>query len=475
MSKTLQQLIFLILILNIFSAEPKFMEREETFKPFVSVPSISTLQKIVNNVQVDEEMDPASFSLQGSLTEPQQVKCLYLDKYSVYDISSLGANTLQDNDEVASTHDLDYQGKKYTIYFNFCYNLKHTNTCPIDDSQAYFKVDNNCEALSGDIKDGNEWKTYTKKNDKNETVVDYLEIKVNKLENKPYSLTYRLYCDDSMEKKKFKVTDDSGITKNGEGFDVLLVIRSKEACVKVDFYFIFKFIEDYKVLFVILLMAFGLFNCIFGQKFAKYTAFLLCVFIITILVLVFSQYVLPSGCAEWIIWIMLALGIILGCTAGYFTFKHHEKVLALLTGGVSGFFIGQFLYNLFGNQIPANGIVINIVFVIVSIGVMIAIAFFFKKFIVIFATSFIGAYCFIRGISLFAGGFPDEITVMDLRGEDETDQLSKLLTWKVYVYLAAIVVTTVLAIFAQYKLNKDKDDDDDDSDRKDKNLVKSSE
>jgi len=475
MSKALQQLIFLISILNIFSAEPKFMEREETFKPFVSVPSISTLQKIVNNVQADEEMDPASFSLQGSLTETQQVKCLYLDKYSVYDISSLGANTLEDIDEVASTHVFDYDGKKYTIFFNFCYNLKHTDRCPIDDKQAYFMVDNKCEALSGDIKDGNEWKTYTKKNENNETVVDYLEIKVNKLENNKYTLTYRLYCDDSMDDKKFKVIEGSGITKNGEGFDVLLVIRSKEACVKVDFYFIFKFIEDYKVLFVILLMAFGLFNCIFGQKFAKYTAFLLCVFIITILVLVFSQYVLPSGCAEWIIWVMFALGIILGCTAGYFTFKYHEKVLALLTGGVSGFFIGQFLYNLFGNQIPANGIVINIVFVIVSIGVMIAIAFFFKKFIVIFATSFIGAYCFIRGISLFAGGFPDEITVMDLRGEGETEQLKELLTWRVYVYLAAIVVATVLAIIAQYRLNRDKNDYDDDSDRKDKNLVKSSE
>ena len=54
MSKALHELIFLILILNIFSADPKFMEREETFKPFVSVPSISTLQKIVNNAQVEE-------------------------------------------------------------------------------------------------------------------------------------------------------------------------------------------------------------------------------------------------------------------------------------------------------------------------------------------------------------------------------------------------------------------------------------
>ena len=479
MSKALHELIFLILILNIFSADPKFMEREETFKPFVSVPSVSTLQKIVNNAQVEEEKELASFSL-GGLSETQQVKCLYLDKYSIYDISSLTANALKDDenvekDEVASKHVFTYEGKEYTILFNFCYNLKKSENCHYDDKQAYYKVDGKCYPLSGDIKDGNKWKTYNKTNDQNETVVDYLEIEVNQLADSKNKLTYRLYCDDSMDKKKFKIIEGSGITKNGEGFDVLLAIRSKEACVKVDFYFIFKFIEDYKVLFVILLMAFGLFNCILGQKFAKYTAFLLCVFIITVLVLVFSQYVLPSGCAEWIIWVMFAVGIILGCTAGYFTFKYHEKVMALLTGGISGFFIGQFLYSLFGNQIPANGIVINIVFVVVSIGVMIAIAYFFKKFIIIFATSFIGAYCFIRGISLFAGGFPDEITVMDLRGEGETEQLKELLTWRVYVYLAAIVVATVLAIIAQYRLNRDKNDDDDDSDRKDKNLVKSSE
>ena len=474
MSKALQPLIFLISILYIASVEQKFMEREETFKPFVSVPSMSTLQKVVNNVQVDEEKESASFSLQAGLTEPKVVKCLFLNNYDVYDISSLGANSLKDGKKSHSYY-LKYDNSEYTILFNFCHDLKDIDNCPNDnDIQAFYKVnDTNCAPLSGSIKDGNEWESIINETTKE---VEYLEIRVKQFENSPNKLIYRLICKEKMDKKEFNVLPDSRIIDNEkEGFNVILVIESREACVKVNFYFIFKFIEDYKILFIILLMGFGLFNCILGQKFAKYTAFLLCVFIITILVLVFSQYVLPSGCAEWIIWVMFAVGIILGCTAGYFTFKYHEKVMALLTGGISGFFIGQFLYSLFGNQIPANGIVINIVFVVVSIGVMIAIAYFFKKFIIIFATSFIGAYCFIRGISLFAGGFPDEITVMDLRGEDETDQLSKLLTWKVYVYLAAIVVTTVLAIFAQYKLNKDKDDDDDDSDRKDKNLVKSSE
>ena len=481
MSKALQHLIFLISILYIVSFEPKFMERDETFKPFVSVPSISTLQKVVNNVKVDEENEPASFSLQDGIPESQQVKCLFLKDYNVYDISHLGANTFKSIGERGHEYNFEnFNNSKYTIIFNFCYNLKQSSRCEHgDDKQAFYLVnDDNCQPLSGDIKDGNNWITI-----KNETTgeVEYIEIEVNRYDD-AHSLKYRLICNKDMDKKEFNVVEGTtSITKNDKGgFDVTLVIESKEACVKVDFYFIFKFIQDYKVLFIILLMAFGLFNCILGKKYAKHTAFLLCVFIVTILVLVFSQYVLPSGCAEWIIWVMFAVGIILGCTAGYFTFKYEKYVLALVIGGVSGFFIGQFLYNLFGNQIPlkVNGIVINIIFVVISIVVMIIIAKieFFHKFIVIFATSFIGAYCFIRGISLFGGGFPDEITIMDLRGKGETEQLSELLTWKVYVYLAAMVITTVLAIIAQYKFFKEKDDDNEEkSDGKDKNLVKSSE
>ena len=116
MSKALQPLIFLISILYIASVEQKFMEREETFKPFVSVPSMSTLQKVVNNVQVDEEKESASFSLQAGLTEPKVVKCLFLNNYDVYDISSLGANSLKDGKK-SHSYDLKYDNSKYTIHY----------------------------------------------------------------------------------------------------------------------------------------------------------------------------------------------------------------------------------------------------------------------------------------------------------------------------------------------------------------------
>ena len=97
---------------------------------------------------------------------------------------------------------------------------------------------------------------------------------------------------------------------------------------------------------------------------------------------------------------------------------------------------------------------------------MILMAFCFKKMIIIVATSIIGAYIFIRGISLFGGGFPSEIQIMDLNREGESEQLKNLLTWQVYVYLSAMVVVAGLSIFAQYKFNKDDDEEEEDKDDK---------
>ena len=81
-------------------------------------------------------------------------------------------------------------------------------------------------------------------------------------------------------------------------------------------------------------------------------------------------------------------------------------------------------------------------------------AYILKDIIIIFATSFIGSYCLIRGISLFEGSFPNEFTVIDLKEREEFDQLAELFTWRVYVYLASIVIATGLSIFIQIKINK---------------------
>ena len=464
MSKTFKPLLFLISIFCTLCIEEKFLQRKENFKPFISVPSMDSLKKIVHEMEEEEDDELRVFAESAGISDIK-VKCMYLNtkEYSIYDISRLGANVM-DKDKQVHTYTIDNGTSKYTIYYNFCYKLEKTDDCPYEDIQAFYKKDNEkCQPLSGPLGLGNSWAKESN---------EVLKITVNqKNDNPKHNFIYLLECNKEGEDKKFDVIkENTTITEENGVLNVTLYIKSKEACEKINFYFIVKFIQDYKVIFIIALMGFGLFNCIFGKKLAKYTGFLLSLLIITVLVLVFSQFVLPSGCKEWIIWVMLAVGILLGGTAGYFVFKYHEKAFALVAGGIAGFFIGEFLYNLFGNRIDANGTVINIVFVVASIIALVVLAYFFNKFIIIFSTSFIGSYCFIRGISLFAGKFPDEFQVMDLTTEGETEQLKELLTWEVYVYLAAMLVLCVISIVLQFKFNKDDDDDKDTEGAPDKNL-----
>jgi hypothetical protein len=464
MTRALDSLFILILIFFVTCKEENLIKPGEEFHPFISIPNYGAIQE---NIQVLNEIDPQSYADDSPLN--LRIKCLSLFQYSVYDIKGLGENSLDEKiGEVAHTTKVKIGEKDYTILYNFCYDLKKTERCNSEEGRQIALLENDqCKYIANGIGKGNLWKFIPKTNSSEEQI----EIEVNKLDKN--SFKYILTCDPNGEKQKHQVTNAEGKINNEGGMDITLEISTKEACKKVDFYFIYKFTQDYKILFVILLILFGIFNCGFGKRFSRFTAFFLCIIICVVFILILSQYVLPSGCKEWIIWVMFGVGIILGVTAGVFAFKYHEGCMAFLTGGIGGFFLGQFLYSFFGHQIPANGIVMNIVFIVVSIGALIAVAFFFKKFIVIFATSLIGSYCLIRGISLVAGKFPDEMTVIDLRTRGEDEQLKALLTWQVYVYLAAIAVATVLSMIIQYKTYKE--DPVTDSDSKDANNMRTAE
>ena len=424
--------------------ETKFLQRED-FKPFISVASRDPLKLFLSEEELTSD-DKKESSINFS------VKCMYVDDYNLYDIRALGINTVKE----------DKGGHKETfgdveLYYNFCYDLKLSKIPGCENlnqkTQIVTVKNGNCQSLAGSINKGNTWSIVDEKDSNNKTE-RILKIELNKDKNQNQKIYYKLKCNKNVGMNV--ITNKTHYMEN----EIILYIETREACVKYDFYLVWKFINDYVGIFAIVLIAFGLFNCILGKKLARFTSFLLTLFSITLLVLIFSQYILPSGCAQWIIWVMLVLGIILGSPAGYFVFKNHEKFLSFLVGGVAGFFLGEFLFNLFGNALPGNTTIIHILFVVFSILILIIVAYFLKDFIVICATSFIGSYCLIRGISLFAGYFPSEFTVIDLKQREETEQLKTLLTWKVYVYLASIVVATVLSIFIQFKINKKKPEDD---------------
>ena len=270
MSKTFKPLLFLISIFCTLCIEEKFLQRKENFKPFISVPSMDSLKKIVHEMEEEEDDELRSFALSAGLKN-LKVKCLYLNEYSIYDISRLGANVM-DKDKKVHTYTIEHGSSKYTIYYNFCYDLKDVEGCNCEKKkQAFYKKDDgNCQPLSGAIGLGNTWEKESNNSENKEVL--RITVNQNDDENTKHTFIYRLECNKEGEDKKFDVIKEkTTITEESGVLNVTLYIRSKEACEKADFYFIVKFIQDYKAIFIIALMGFGLFNCIFGKKLAKYT------------------------------------------------------------------------------------------------------------------------------------------------------------------------------------------------------------
>jgi len=93
-----------------------------------------------------------------------------------------------------------------------------------------------------------------------------------------------------------------------------------------------------------------------------------------------------------------------------FILKKMLQIGAAILGGVGGFFIGVAIYKLLLFFTNSNAVLL--VIAIFSSLFMAFLSFRFYDKIVIFGTSFIGSYAFVRGISLFLGYFPSEIMIV---------------------------------------------------------------
>ena len=464
---SIKYLIIFISLLQAIYSENEFLKIKAPFKPFVSVLSPKSIQQFEETSNYfNENKDQRFISLSNyeSVSDDKNrsdaeiafskinfsIKCMFVDNFNLYDISGLGKNVLSDEKE----YNITLSGKK--IYFNFCYDLKPKEdiNCTFEKKQIFVIDENNkCDYLANSILSGNSWYTGTSDNQ----TINYLRIDLNhdnEGDHKNHVFTYILQCDKNVKYSFEKEKSYYRQQLDNETFQTLIFIKTSEACAKVEFYVIWEFINNYSFIFASLLIGFGLFNCIFGNRFADYTCFILTLFACTIFVLFFAQFILPPGCASWIIWVILALGIIIGCAVGYIVFSHYDKVLAFLVGGLGGVILGQFLFSMFGSLIPWNSILVNVLFVVICVIVAILLAFWLNTAIVIGATSFIGSYALIRGLSLFFGYFPSEFTIIDLKNRGETDQIAELITWRVYMYLASIIICTGLSIYVQILINK---------------------
>ena len=460
--------IFFFILISL-SFNQRLIDLEQPIKPFISVLSPESIkafskqepQKFLPKTEKDQIfIDKTISSSEDTLRNISfTVKCMFVDNFSLYDIRDLSKNTLDDPPYYQAT----VGGAK--LNYNFCYNLKEQGGCNSNNVQVAANPDENCTKLAGGIGTGNNWQV------SNETIT----ITLNPVDDNDKNVVkFVLECDSDKThtKQTTPVANYSYYQKNVDGkLETVLYFKTYEACKQGDFYVIWKFINDFEWIFAIVLIVAGLFEAILGQKLLKPTAFILsCGVSIVVIFVFFMQFLLPSGTASWVIWIVLAIATCIGIPLGYYVAKYDDKFIPILAGGLGGFILGEFLYNLFGNQISLKPLLVNILFILICIAVLVVLSLFLRKLIIICCTSFIGSYIFIRGISILAGGFPSESTIIDLIKAGETDQIKEILTWKVYLYLVSIIVMTGGSIFIQYKINTD-DKFKDNYDEKDQNLT----
>lgn len=144
-----------------------------------------------------------------------------------------------------------------------------------------------------------------------------------------------------------------------------------------------------------------------------------------------------------------------GALAGMFIHAIRRIGLMFL-GATAGFFIGFLLYTfVFAQWLQHVAVLATLCFLCsVALGYL---TYKYDKLLIVYLTSFLGAYAFIRGISMYAGKYPNEIFLYQQLSNNAFDGLG----YEFYLYLASMVITGVLGVFHQKSKGFHKHGDDD--------------
>jgi hypothetical protein len=192
----------------------------------------------------------------------------------------------------------------------------------------------------------------------------------------------------------------------------------------------------------------GLFVAFCGKKLIKPTIFLVgsTAFILLASLFIFTLAFTKdsSDTVEWVVFgVCCVVGILVGLLLAYLA-RFGTAVLTAW-GGVC---LALMLYTSFVYKIDNEHRVAFWIFVVLMGVIAGVLGFFLYNHAIIIATSIIGSYIFVRGISLYAGGFPNEMVIIEMIKNGQIANFDN----SFYIYLAGFVVMTIGCIVFQYKM-----------------------
>ena len=339
--------------------------------------------------------------------------------------------------------------------YNFCTNINEK--CHESETSFSGVYEGTCYKLAGSIDGENEGED--KKNinsitieDKNNNTSFLLELakgdKCKKDPTKNYKIKYLIHCNKELELKSEIKLDFSKFNPNE--CENTFEFEAKEACPIVNFYGVYLFFDKHYIWVGAIVIVIGIFLCFFGRRVEQATKLIVCALFVP-LILIMIVYGFFTVDNSWAPYVILGVGLAAGIGLGIL-FIIFEKFFGAILGAGLGYIIAVAIYNTCLQYVKLNATLVYYLTIAGGIILFAILGYCLYKTLLVIGTAIIGGYLIVRGISLYAGGFPNESTVVDLLMKKEYEELVEFNTPIVYAYLGGFVLLAILGSWVQFKL-----------------------
>eukprot|EP00347_Sterkiella_histriomuscorum_P008480 403344934 len=262
-----------------------------------------------------------------------------------------------------------------------------------------------------------------------------------------YKLRVQLNCDKNAVRPIYSLDSD---TTNQQCYKKV-VFASREGCPKLQLGILWHFFSKYANGFALVMIALGFFFLMYGGRYHQKTLFLFGqLTFVAFAMVIFYGYAFPKNSPEWSVWLSLVVTLAMGTGPGYFTQKWARSGVLLIGAWIGGLF-GAIFYTAFiakyATENPMLALWLCIVFFSIFVAVLSQIYF---DYAVIFGSAIVGSYMFIRGISIYIGGFPNEFILYQNYMNGSVGQTNKTL----FVYLFIMIVMAFSSMLAQFRMRQ---------------------
>jgi len=224
-------------------------------------------------------------------------------------------------------------------------------------------------------------------------------------QQKPYTLTVINNCGDGMAGESHAKLVNSTV---GD-CEIHLEYSSNQGCPAASLGLFLAFVAEYWYIWGAVFILVGLVVSFFGNAFIAFIIFLACgiagwAFLSWLVFFIVEKAGGdPSVAVGWVIFISCA---IVGIIIGYFLAKIRRLAIALIGAG-GGVALGFLL-----TKVTTVNSGPGYYCIIVGCALVAAVlTWFVEDYVIMVATALVGSYLFVRGISFYAGGFPNEFDI----------------------------------------------------------------